>query len=447
MFTESALIFIFFIYVLRHRKLIRALVFEPEALNSQPLLYRFIVPGLAIAVLYAVELCVLWWAYGQQDSTAIDWAVVVLLLGVLLAGPTAGIIAAALILPIRAMIMFHSDADEATRAELFNGGWFGLNPDFWRYELWIWWQPGVVQLFAALVLAMLAYQWRQRSSLHDYPMWIGIPLAVGIQAAFLLAAWFQWGAEHALSYFRTEAVPAVLALAVAVMIFVIALAACRSDHERKRSQLAQLDAAQDQLRFLNAQINPHFLNNALSAISGLMQSSPLRARELIGELGDYFRGVCATTDTMVSLEEELAVVKSYVSLEQARYGQRLSVNYKIDAACLKVLVPRLTLQPLVENAIKHAISPNPEGGNIEISASMQDRKLNLEVRDDGTGLMKALKREDFGVGLGNVSARLERLYGENMSFNIDSNWGSGTTAKLSLESKPPEAITSERSIQ
>jgi len=411
MFTLTASLSVILIYSFRNNEIIQAFIFHPTDRTRLPAFARVIMPGLVIASLYLFELGILWAAYGRDDTTAIDWAV---------------------LLPVRALIYFVTESDNTTLASYADQNWFVAVMNFCLEEAWIWWQPGVVQLAMALLLGGLAYLFYRRLDQREYPLWIGIPIAVGVQAAFVYAAWVQWGAQSTQIYLKTEAIPACAALALAISIFVFALGASRSEYERARLQQARVDSAENQLRFLNAQINPHFLNNALNAISGTMHHSPDRARDLLGELGAYFRGVCTSTDTQTSFKTELELVKNYVNLEQARYGERLAVAYQVEDACLPVMIPRLTLQPIVENAIKHGIAAVAEGGRILIQANMQQDRLVIDVQDTGAGSLKPLTENNFGVGLSNVHARLKSIYGDNMTITFDGVWGGGTQVRLSL---------------
>jgi two-component sensor histidine kinase len=200
--------------------------------------------------------------------------------------------------------------------------------------------------------------------------------------------------------------------------------------KRTQAELALLEA---ELRALRAQMNPHFLMNSLSVIHHLVRTNPEQARGLILDLSDVLNHTLKTGD-FVSLAQEIEQTKSYLALEQARYTGRLSVQWQIAANLdLNTLVPTLTLQPLVENAVRHGIAPQPEGGRITISLLEEHQTLTIRVTDDGVGF-KPLKTRDTEthIGLHNISERLRLLYGAQYGLHLDSKPTLGTTATLRL---------------
>lgn len=433
MFVQSAFLILGLVYGLRRTKVVEILIFQPEKRDKLSIIQSMLVPALLVVVLYLLVVTLLWQFYGDSDSSAIDWAVVVLLIGVLTVGPAAGCIAATLVVPVRAVMVFWEDAEAHTLAEYSQHGFFPLSMDFWQNEMWIWLQPEVSQLIAACASGAIAFWfWRQKRCI-DYPLYLGIPLGLAIQGVFTASAISQWGYDYGVIYLVEEAIPSAIALAVAVLLFLMTLALVLSEYERRRAQAADLVAAQDQLRFLNAQINPHFLNNALNAISGVMVNSPETAQTLLSDLGDYFRTMCADSDALVPVSQEVEWVDKYVSLEKARFGQRLIVKFDIDKNCQNLLIPRMVLQPLVENAIRHGVEQKTGEGVVNVSAQLIDGRLRLTVSDNGTGLMRTLTPDDFGVGLSNVFSRLNRIYGDNMTFDVSGVWGAGATATIELE--------------
>jgi LytS/YehU family sensor histidine kinase len=189
---------------------------------------------------------------------------------------------------------------------------------------------------------------------------------------------------------------------------------------RRESQARALKAAnletrlvEARLKTLQAELHPHFLFNTLHAISTLVHTNPETADRMISRLSDLLRLTFdGTGASSVSLQEELEFLQKYLEIEQIRFQDRLSVLYDVDAETLDAEVPRLILQPLVENAIKHGVSPRSGRGLIQISSRIRDGLLWIEVRDDGVGLSgQALGLLNAGVGLSNTRARLECLYG------------------------------------
>jgi signal transduction histidine kinase len=200
----------------------------------------------------------------------------------------------------------------------------------------------------------------------------------------------------------------------------------------KRTQ-AELALLQAELRALRAQMNPHFLMNSLSVIHHLVRTNPEQARGLILDLSDVLNHTFKAGD-FVSLAQEIEQTKAYLALEQARYTTRLSVVWKIpEHLDLNRLVPTLTLQPLVENAVRHGIAPQPEGGTVTIILLEEQQTLTIRVIDNGVGFQPLKTRDDeTHIGLHNISERLRLLYGANYGLQIDSKPAQGTTATLRL---------------
>ena len=178
---------------------------------------------------------------------------------------------------------------------------------------------------------------------------------------------------------------------------------------------AQLETrlVEARLRTLQAELQPHFLFNTLHAISSLVHTNPDGADRMISRLSDLLRLTFDRSGTpRISLQEELEFLQKYLEIEQTRFNDRLSVRFEIDPDTLDAEVPRLILQPLVENAIKHGVSPKPGAGLVQISTKRQGDDLWIEVSDNGVGLSAGARaRLRSGVGLSNTRDRLECLYG------------------------------------
>src|SRR5213075_2910824 len=208
---------------------------------------------------------------------------------------------------------------------------------------------------------------------------------------------------------------------IIALLIVIAVHALLYYQSFRASELAQsslkTDLAQAQLRALKMQLHPHFLFNTLHSISSLVLEDPPKANSMIARLGDFLRLTLDHSDQqLVTLREETEFVRCYLEIEQVRFGDRLTVEFKIDPGTLSVEVPHLILQPIVENAIQHAIAPRATPGRIEIAANRYNHSLQVKVTDTGPGVVATNhNNERQGVGLSNVRARLERLYGANFS--------------------------------
>jgi two-component system, LytTR family, sensor kinase len=204
----------------------------------------------------------------------------------------------------------------------------------------------------------------------------------------------------------------------------------RASQLEEASLRAQL--AQAQLRALKMQLHPHFLFNTLHSISSLILEDPPKANSMIARLGDFLRLTLDHSDQqLVTLKEETEFARCYLEIEQVRFADRLTVQFKVEPATLSAEVPHLILQPLVENAIQHAIAPHATPGRIEITATQQNDSLRLEVKDTGPGLGTANNNiEGHGLGLSNIRARLEGLYGRNFSLEMTNESSRGLTVTL-----------------
>jgi signal transduction histidine kinase len=207
------------------------------------------------------------------------------------------------------------------------------------------------------------------------------------------------------------------------------------DQVRNRTvRTAELERllAQSRLDTLRTQLHPHFLFNALNAISANVESAPRTARWMLEQLGDLLRlALDHAEDQVIPLQRELAFVDRYMKLQKVRYEDRLDVVLDVDPLALQALVPTFILQPLLENAIRHGIATRSTPGQIEIQAWCEEEALHLSVRDDGPGLPANWDLErGAGVGLSNTRERLRRLYGERQSFRISGAVGAGVQVDL-----------------
>lgn len=180
-------------------------------------------------------------------------------------------------------------------------------------------------------------------------------------------------------------------------------------------------AKEAELRALQAQINPHFLFNALHTISSFVRIEPDKAREIIINLSVYLRYNLENFSKLLSLREELNQVEAYVAIEKARFGDKINVIYSIPENLLNIQLPSLIIQPLVENSIKHGILKRREGGNIWISAYEKSGEYIISIEDDGVGIEKNIvddidNRIEKNIGLKNVHNRLKILYGKGLNI-------------------------------
>ncbi len=209
--------------------------------------------------------------------------------------------------------------------------------------------------------------------------------------------------------------------------------AAEADRHRQLVTRARLEA-------LQAQIRPHFLFNVLNTIIMFSRTDVERSRELLITLAQFFRRSLATRGNFITLQDEIEYVSTYLSLESARYGEKLRIKLKIDPRLMGVQVPILTLQPLVENAVVHGLAPKEDGGTLGLRAHKVKDELHVCILDNGIGMDKDRLRRVFeegfgnnmGLGLTNVNDRLISLYGEQYRLQIRSRPGRGTAIRVRL---------------
>jgi two-component system, LytTR family, sensor kinase len=221
----------------------------------------------------------------------------------------------------------------------------------------------------------------------------------------------------------------------------------RQLQQQKEAALkAQAMAHEAQLKMLRYQLNPHFLFNTLNAISTLVLDGKAQtANGMVGSLSAFLR-YSLDSDPMqrVTLAQEIEATNLYLGIEQLRFGERLRVHTQIAAEARDALVPSLILQPLVENAIKHALSRREEGGTIEIDAHRDGGHLDITLRDDGPGCADFAERSNgHGVGLANTRERLRVLYGERQNFSTANRSPRGFEVHLRL---PFESIPVDKRV-
>lgn len=203
--------------------------------------------------------------------------------------------------------------------------------------------------------------------------------------------------------------------------------------------------SQAEYSMLKAQVNPHFLFNTLSTIRALVRTAPENARARIKDLSDFLRQSLERSEDMVSLAEELDLVRSYIRLERSRFGDRIQVSEMIEAELMDVRLPVFTLQPLMENAIKHGLASKDSGGNLQLRIYKNEQHLLIDVEDDGLGMSTErlgqilkfnghLSRSTTGAGIGlnNIQKRIQTTFGPDFGLKISSQPGKGTLVQIRL---------------
>jgi two-component system, LytTR family, sensor kinase len=249
-----------------------------------------------------------------------------------------------------------------------------------------------------------------------------------------------WGAIYAAT---------VAAVGIEIKVFNSVRIQIKLEEQERLLLHARMEALQNQ-------INPHFLFNTLNSISSLVRFDPDRARDVIFKLATILRRLLNTSDAFAPLRDEFEFIDNYLDIEVVRFGRdKLRVVKELDPASLEVMVPAMLLQPLIENSIKHGLSPKVEGGSIFLRSRLSDRRLIIEVEDDGVGmggtqLEQSSSWAGMGIGMANISERLQVLYGDTARMTIDSHEGKGTLIRIRLPlvesaSAVPEGFYAERS--
>jgi signal transduction histidine kinase len=202
--------------------------------------------------------------------------------------------------------------------------------------------------------------------------------------------------------------------------------------ERIRGELARAE-----LRALRAQVHPHFLFNTLNSIAALIGENPPAAEDLVTRLGDVFRySLTSARRDHVRFADEMAFVRNCLAIEHARFGERLRLEEDIAPGLDEIPVPPLLLQPLVENAVRYAVSTREEGGRVRIEASVEGDRLRVTIADDGPGFTPGAAPSGHGVGLESVRERL-RFAGGAHALEIHSHPGQGTRVTVTLPVPAP----------
>ena len=215
---------------------------------------------------------------------------------------------------------------------------------------------------------------------------------------------------------------------------------------RMENSLLRYRLVQARIRALKTQLQPHFMFNALNAVSMLLirRDGP-GAERMLDQLAEFVRLTLSDAGLETRLADDVALAEKYLSIEQVRFEDRLRFNVHVDPDVAGARVPQLLLQPVVENAVRHGISPKARGGTIEIRAGAHDgelgRRVHIVVSDDGAGLSRdnAIgRRADGGIGLSNTRDRLQHLYGNDFELSIEGTPDEGTRVRFDLPFRPAD---------
>ncbi|SLJ93194.1 two-component system, LytT family, sensor kinase [Arthrobacter sp. P2b] len=247
----------------------------------------------------------------------------------------------------------------------------------------------------------------------------------------------------------TRVVGAVAAFAPSVGAGLVRATSEVADWVAVQVELAELDASRTQLmeaevRALRAQISPHFIYNSLNAIASFINTDPARARELVVEFADFTRYSFRRHGDFTTLAEELRCIDRYLLLERARFGERVQVSLRVAPEVLGTVIPFLSLQPLVENAVRHGLEAKEGPGHISITADDAGAFAQVTIEDDGVGMdpeqlqsMLAGHSDGEHVGLRNVDARLRQVYGNGHGLIIETAPGEGTLITMRVPKSQP----------
>jgi two-component system LytT family sensor kinase len=224
--------------------------------------------------------------------------------------------------------------------------------------------------------------------------------------------WEQFGAKSLL--YNLEYITAI------ALFYILRYIDTVRDKENEKMLLAVANNDM-QMSLLKSQINPHFLFNTLNSISTLMNTDKTKARQMMTMLGDVFRYALDSNDILeVPLSDELDFIRNYIRIQQVRFGDRLQYEENIERTCQTLTIPPMVLQPLVENSVKHGITPKEEGGTITVSIKKKNGEAIFTVADNGIGLANITEFEssNSGVGLANSDTRLQNMYGKHARLRI-----------------------------
>lgn len=270
---------------------------------------------------------------------------------------------------------------------------------------------GYFSSMAAIVAEMKAGPWGAMNE-PEPPLWIA-SLGGGINGAMVLVAWaaLYFGFKH---YEQMET-------------------------ERRRVLQMEASARDAQLRALRYQVQPHFLFNTLNAISTLViEGNASAATTMISRLADFFRATLDEDEHETTLEQEIHLTEQYLAIEKTRLGDRLTIDIEVAPEALEVNVPRMILQPLAENAIRHSIAPQPGGGKLRIAVQRENDRVRMTIADSGNGskASRGFEKWRSGIGLANTEQRLRQTYGDDYLFHVQASKLGGWEILMDLPAEP-----------
>lgn len=292
------------------------------------------------------------------------------------------------------------------------------------------------QAIAIAALLGLAVQRLTERVPWPRPLTIRFVALHGVASLAYAAAWvFLTTALSALhgGGFSVAAPPGITPFVIlGIWLYLMVAGIAYAVRATNRAARAEAAAAMTQLAALRAQLNPHFLFNALHTVVQLIPLDPRRAARAAEEVAALLRAVIGEDRDLVPLRDERAFVERYLGVEHLRFADRLRVAFDIDESLNDVLVPSFAIQTLVENAVRHGAAPRIDATTVSVRARADEGTLQLTVCDDGDGADGASRSATRGTGLRRLTERLDALYGATAALRIDSARGQGFTATLTL---------------
>lgn len=280
---------------------------------------------------------------------------------------------------------------------------------------------------------------RARSAYH-----LVVLASILLAEAMRFVSWRLFGENLIFTLYPRASLGVVIAIFIStVFIVAIPLKIWNSARNERLLDAKERLLVQARLSALSSQINPHFLFNTLNTVSSLIRTNPDAARGVVYRLSSILRRLLRKTDNFSPLRDELAFIDDYLSIETARFGDKVFFQKEIDDETLDCQIPSMLLQPLVENSIKHGLAPKVQGGRVVIRSRLvphpdsdsQPHRLLLSVEDNGVGIEEERLNtllERAGIGVSNVNERLHVLFGSNYRLSIYSQPGEGTRTEIEL---------------
>ena len=321
-------------------------------------------------------------------------------------------------------------------------------PAYWRATFRnsaIQWLPWV---FVAPVVIAVAMRSPMRSS-RPAKLVLAHVLAVFVVAAVVVGLTFLFrifNGNPITRTFRAEYLRSIHSIAVVYALLIVGVyiaSALRQARERE-GHVARLEVQLGDARFaaLQSQLHPHFLFNTLHGVSSLIHEDPDAAEDMLTALSDLLRTTLGRGGQReVSLREDLRFLDDYLEIHRMRLGERLRVTIDVSPDAEECAVPAFVIQPIVENAIRYAITPRREGGQLEIGARVVHGTLHVTIADDGPGFgpdPESNDRNGWGIGLANTRARLEQLFGDRHVFTVSDRDGGGAVVEIQIPARRPE---------